>query len=110
SQCAGDAGWFVQREVPQVGVPRDGAPSTVTRSRGSTRRPSSATSPLTRTRPSPISSSAPRLEPYPARARTRWRRSPSGSRGGIVRGFLAGIVQERRDRWKVGERGQAEPL
>src|SRR6266545_3468723 len=53
-----------------------GTPSTVIRStRGSTRSPSRANRRPTRTRPCSISSSAFRLEPYPARASVFWSRS-----------------------------------
>src|SRR6516225_11102363 len=45
---------------------------------GSTRRPSAATAPSTRTRPSAMSVSQRRRDPYPARARTFCSRSPSG--------------------------------
>src|SRR4051794_41171279 len=48
-------------------------------SSASTRRPRTATSPFTRTLPSAISSSQWRRLPMPARARTFWSRSPSGS-------------------------------
>ena len=57
------------------------------------RRPSIATSPSTRTRPAAISSSQARREPIPTRARTFWRRSPSGS--GVVRGRLDPETQRR---------------
>ena len=60
----------------------------------STRRPSTATSPSTVTRPSSIRSSQTRRLPNPARARTFWRRSPSGSSGvgfGVTLGVLGAV-------------------
>src|SRR4051812_13443285 len=105
---------------------------------GSTRRPSSAISPLTVTRPSPIRPSLTRREPTPARARTFCSRSSdSGTglllagdvdlRGLVRRGHLARAadrkeqtalerLDDRRLRHEVGERRQvaqridAEPL
>src|SRR4051812_23731880 len=73
-----------------------GTPSTSTRSVSvCTRRPRTATSPLTVTRPPAISSSATRLLPMPTRARTFCSRSPSraaesssiGGRGLIALAF-----------------------
>src|SRR5687768_16864071 len=56
------------------------APSSVTRSCSmSTRRPRTATSPLTSTRPASIRFSQARRDPSPAWARTFWSRSPPGS-------------------------------
>ena len=60
---------------------------------GSTRRPRTATSPSTVTRPSSIRSSHARRLPNPARARTFWRRSPSPSVGVVaVLGRLVLVV------------------
>src|ERR1700704_589163 len=57
-----------------------GTPSSSIRSRtGSTRRPSTAASPFTVTRPSAINASFVRREPNPARASTFWSRSPSSA-------------------------------
>ena len=75
------AGRLVQQVVDEPGSrprwarrrPRPG------RASGSTRRPSTATSPLTVTRPSAIRSSHTRRLPRPARASTFWSRSPSWS-------------------------------
>ena len=75
------AGRLVQQVVDEPGTTPTAAPSTSTRScSGSTRRPSTATSPLTVTRPSAIRSSQTRRLPSPARARTFCSRSPSVTR------------------------------
>src|SRR3954471_13768329 len=86
---------------------------------GSTRRPSTATSPFTVTRPSAISSSHTRRLPYPATARTFWRRSPSPS-GTVGGGHDAQTVLQRLhhvsarhelgQRRQVGEGVESQPL
>src|SRR6266536_1399288 len=91
-----------------------GTLSTVIRStRGSTRSPSRANRRPTRTRPCSISSSAFRLEPYPARASVFCSRSglpPPVDSVPDRRPLVVVIPQERGQRGQVRQRSQAQPL
>ena len=76
-----DPGRLVEQVVDEPGRTPIGAPSTSIRScSASTRRPSTATSPLTVTRPAAISSSQTRRLPHPVDASTFCRRSPWAAR------------------------------